>query len=589
MSLRPWLSEFRARLSNGSSRRKVCHSKARGTRPVEVVQQLEERTLLAATALVIGTDLTVLTDADEAVTVGVDSLSGNAEVLINGAVLAAGSTISAGSLTSLSIRTGSASNQIDLSAITSGVFSSLASITVDAGNGDDTIIGAASVASTLSGGDGNDSITGGSSAEVILGGDGQDTIDGGDGNDDINAGDGDDSVTAGAGDDTVTGDDGDDIVFGGAGNDSVLANNGADSLFGEAGDDTLNGDGGFDLIDGGDGNDLVFAGADNDTVSGGLGNDTINGQSGNDSIDGNEGDDSLSGQVGNDSINGGDGNDVVNGNAGDDLELGNAGNDTIFGGSGNDSLFGNDGDDTIRGNSGKDTIAGGAGSDFLDGGTGNDLVRDGMTTSQAGVLPTLSLDDVSVTEGDTGMTTVTFTVSLSSASAVDVMVDYSTADGTATAGSDYVAAANTLTFTVGQTSQMVTVTVNGDTQGEVDEVFFLDLSNPTNATIAVPEGTATIISDDAQAVALFGNSFNGDIYQIDPVTAASTLVGGTGLAGLQGLTTGPGNTVYGTTQTTRGLYTIDVTTATCNSHWDIWLLPQQTLWKETWVTILPTT
>ncbi len=93
-------------------------------------------------------------------------------------------------------------------------------------------------------------------------------------------------------------------------------------------------------------------------------------------------------------------------------------------------------------------------------------------------------------------------------------------------------------------------------------MFFLDLSNPTNATIAVPEGTATIISDDAQAVALFGNSFNGDIYQIDPVTAASTLVGGTGLAGLQGLTTGPGNTVYGTTQTTRGLYTIDVTTAT---------------------------
>ena len=73
MSLRPWLSEFRARLSNGSSRRKVCHNKARGTRPVEVVQRLEERTLLAATALVIGTDLTVLTDADEAVTVGVDA------------------------------------------------------------------------------------------------------------------------------------------------------------------------------------------------------------------------------------------------------------------------------------------------------------------------------------------------------------------------------------------------------------------------------------------------------------------------------------------------------------------------------------
>jgi Ca2+-binding RTX toxin-like protein len=258
MSLRPWLSGFRARLSNSSNRRKACRDKTRCVRTLQAVQRLEERTLLTATALVIGTELTVLTDADETVTVGVNSTTGNTEVLIDNVVLAAGSTVPAGSLTSLLIQTGSASNQIDLSAITSGVFTSLASITVDAGEGDDTIIGAASVSSALSGGDGNDVITGGTADDVLMGNDGQDTINGGAGNDDINAGDGDDSVLAGAGDDTVTGDDGDDTVFGGDGNDSIIANNGADSLFGEGGDDTLNGDGGFDSIDGGAGNDLVF-------------------------------------------------------------------------------------------------------------------------------------------------------------------------------------------------------------------------------------------------------------------------------------------------------------------------------------------
>jgi Ca2+-binding RTX toxin-like protein len=380
VSLRPWLSGFCTRLNNSRLRR-VARGRASG--PQQTTQQLEQRTLLTATALVIGTELTVLTDAAEAVTVQANATSGNAEVLINGAVLGSGSTVPAGSLTSLTIVTGSGNNQIDLSGITAGVFTSLASITVDAGDGEDSIIGAADVASTLSGGDGNDSITGGSAAETLMGNDGQDTIDGGDGSDDINAGDGDDSVTAGAGDDTVTGDDGDDTVFGGDGDDSIIANNGADSLFGEGGNDTLNGDGGFDSIDGGDGNDVVFAGADNDTVAGGLGNDVLHGQAGDDSVTGDAGDDLIVGQAGDDTLDGGDGNDTLNGSAGDDSVAGQNGNDTIYGGAGADELFGDGldtlsnafGDDVIRGNSGNDTIIGGSGADSLDGGTGADLVR----------------------------------------------------------------------------------------------------------------------------------------------------------------------------------------------------------------------
>jgi Ca2+-binding RTX toxin-like protein len=496
MSLRPWLSGFRARLHQS---RKVRSARTRSPHRVQAIQSLEERTLLAATALVIGTDLTVLTDADEAVTVGVDLLSGNAEVLIDGAVLAAGSTISADSLTSLSIRTGSASNQIDLSAITAGVFTSLASITVDAGNGDDTIIGAASVASALSGGDGNDSITGGSADDVLMGNDGQDTIDGGAGNDDINGGDGDDSVLAGSGGDTVTGDDGDDTVFGGAGNDSVLANNGADSLFGEAGDDTLNGDGGLDSIDGGDGNDLIFAGADNDTVSGGLGNDTVNGQAGNDSLSGDDGDDVLNGQAGQDSLNGGLGNDIANGNSGDDTLLGGDGDDTIYGGSGNDTSDGQGGADRSLGHSGDDTLVGREGADFLNGGIGNDVI-DTRTA-------TISIADLLISpEGAFGQTTdATFTLTLSGVFLQPVSVQFQTSSdgtntgGTATAGEDYVSTTGAVTFQPGETTQTLSIPILGDDLNESEETFFVTLTNPSGVTILDGLAEGRIIDDDDAA------------------------------------------------------------------------------------------
>ena len=389
MSLRPWLSGFRARLNNSRTRRVPTN---RGSSS----QQLEQRTMLTASALVIGTELTILTDADEAITVQANATSGNAEVQIDGVVLGSGSTIPAGSLTGLTIFAGAGNNQIDLSGINAGVFTSLTSISVDAGDGDDTVIGAADVANALAGGDGNDSITGGSAADTLNGDDGQDTIDAGDGSDEINAGDGDDSVTAGAGNDTIIGDDGDDTVFGGDGDDSIIANNGADSLFGEAGNDTLNGDGGFDSISGGDGDDVVFAGADEDTVSGGIGNDTINGQGGDDSLDGDEGNDRINGQTGKDTIGGGDGNDIVNGNGGDDSLLGNDGNDTIYGGSGDDDANGGLGDDRMRGNSGNDTLCGGLGTDNINGDTGDDLI---FSACEIATPTGLAVGDLNIAEG----------------------------------------------------------------------------------------------------------------------------------------------------------------------------------------------
>ncbi|MBB6368615.1 outer membrane autotransporter protein [Xanthomonas sacchari] len=111
--------------------------------------------------------------------------------------------------------------------------------------------------------------------------------------------------------------------------------------------------------------------------------------------------------------------------------------------------------------------------------------------------PALSVGDVSVTEGNSGTTTATFPVSLSAASGQTVTVNYATADGSANAGSDYVARSGTLTFSPGTTVQNVAVTINGDTTVEPDETFTLNLSGASNASIARATATGTILNDDA--------------------------------------------------------------------------------------------
>ena len=111
--------------------------------------------------------------------------------------------------------------------------------------------------------------------------------------------------------------------------------------------------------------------------------------------------------------------------------------------------------------------------------------------------PTISINNVSQNEGNAGTTNFSFTASLSQSPAQAVTVDYATADGTATAGSDYVATSGTLTFPVGVSTQTITVLVNGDTTAESNETFVVNLSNPTNATILTAQGTGTIVNDDA--------------------------------------------------------------------------------------------
>src|SRR5262249_21395336 len=92
--------------------------------------------------------------------------------------------------------------------------------------------------------------------------------------------------------------------------------------------------------------------------------------------------------------------------------------------------------------------------------------------------PSLALSDASVTEGQSGTVTLTFTVTLSAPSPDVITVDYATADGTATAGSDYLAASGTLTFRPGETSKAIAVTVLSDTVVAANETFAVNLSNP---------------------------------------------------------------------------------------------------------------
>ncbi|MDZ7953731.1 Calx-beta domain-containing protein [Nostoc sp. DedQUE09] len=114
--------------------------------------------------------------------------------------------------------------------------------------------------------------------------------------------------------------------------------------------------------------------------------------------------------------------------------------------------------------------------------------------------PTISISDISVTEGNTGTTTnANFTISLSNPSSQQITVNYNTSDSTANAAdSDYNSASGTITFNPGETSKTLSIGVVGDNKFETDETFSVNLLGATNAAIADNLAVATIINDDNQ-------------------------------------------------------------------------------------------
>ena len=103
---------------------------------------------------------------------------------------------------------------------------------------------------------------------------------------------------------------------------------------------------------------------------------------------------------------------------------------------------------------------------------------------------------MTLSEGNSGIRLATFVVTLSAPSASPVTVAYATANGTATAGSAYVAGSGALSFPAGQTSASITVSVLGDTAVEANESFLVRLSSATGATVADAVGLGTITNDD---------------------------------------------------------------------------------------------
>jgi hypothetical protein len=127
---------------------------------------------------------------------------------------------------------------------------------------------------------------------------------------------------------------------------------------------------------------------------------------------------------------------------------------------------------------------------------------------QGASLPSLSIGDITAAEGNAGTTTFSFPVALSTASTRSVSVSYATADGTATAPSDYSTASGTLTFQPGETAKTITVSVVGDVAIEPNETFTVALSNPGNATIARATATGAITNDDT-AVPVTPGAYKG--------------------------------------------------------------------------------
>ena len=108
----------------------------------------------------------------------------------------------------------------------------------------------------------------------------------------------------------------------------------------------------------------------------------------------------------------------------------------------------------------------------------------------------LSVADATTVEGNAGSTDALHAVTLSAAVGSTVTVDFATADGTATAGTDYGATTGTLTFAPGTVVRNVTVSITGDVVDEADETYFVNLSNAVGAPIVDGQGLGTIVDDD---------------------------------------------------------------------------------------------
>jgi len=291
---------------------------------------------------------------------------------------------------------GAGGSMIIASAISGGVLLSIS------GSGDASALGIENI--RLVGDDGDDSLSiasgfgagalatlaftlsGGAGHDTLIGAEDDDTLRGDDGNDQLFAGFGDDRGDGGLGDDLIKSGPGKDTLLGGEGDDTLGASNRADLLRGEAGSDFLLGS---------NGDDRLYGGADGDTLLGGNGRDTLSGDAGADRLVGGAGvdtasyagaasavwvrlwaGDGLAGDALGDTLLG---VENLTGSVFNDKLIGDDGANRILGGAGADLVMALDGADQLQGGAGDDTLSGGAGNDsfhFFASESGDDVVAD---------------------------------------------------------------------------------------------------------------------------------------------------------------------------------------------------------------------
>ena len=307
---------------------------------------------------------------------------------------------------------------IPVAQVTGGLIADLS------GGADKLTLTSLTLATTVLGGDGNDTVQGGSGSNNLSGEMGDDSLTGGTGNDILSGGMGKDVLTAAGGSDTLietvsgvvtlttsT------IVIGGVSETATGFE--VAILTGESTDDSINAGGvSFSVtLNGGAGKDTLTGGGGADSLLGGDNDDSLIGGGGNDVLAGEEGDDRLTGSAGVDQLNGGNGTDVVVESAdanvtlndgtlliatvtdqltdidgavltgGSSLNTLNAsgftrGAVTLFGGGGNDVLMGTNFNDSLNGQAGNDQFVGGGGNDMLTGELGNDVFDGGAGTDR---------------------------------------------------------------------------------------------------------------------------------------------------------------------------------------------------------------
>jgi hypothetical protein len=156
-----------------------------------------------------------------------------------------------------------------------------------------------------------------------------------------------------------------------------------------------------------------------------------------------------------------------------------------------------------------------------------------VTITNDDAKPTLAVSDVVVREGNSGGTNAIFTITLSGSSEAPATVDFATVTGTASAPTDFIAAAGSLTFASGERTKTVEVRVNGDTSVEGNESFQLYLSNAANADLADAFGAGVVLNDDfvpGQLAALRWDPVAGSPKVGENIPVRLTAVDGSGAA-----------------------------------------------------------